>query len=96
MANICNNNFFAYTEDKNNVDVIKNFCKDLESSDIEEKKSGIYVQFESKNVFPEEDMKELYNLLPNKKDIYMRCISVEYEYRYHAFWECDKNGWKQV
>ena len=41
-------------------------------------------------------MRKLYESIPNKEDIYMRCLSVEYGCMYHALWECDENGWREV
>lgn len=39
---------------------------------------------------------ELYDKIPDKEDIYMRCLSVEYGCLYHVLWVCDNNGWKEV
>lgn len=41
-------------------------------------------------------MNDLYNGLPNKNDIFMRCLSVEYGNLYHALWVCNSNGWHEV
>ena len=41
-------------------------------------------------------MNELFNSIPNKEDIYMRCLSVEYGCLYHALWTCDEHGWREV
>ena len=55
------------------------------------------ITFESKWTFPEEQMKDLYNHLPDKEnDIYITCLSIEYGNLYHALWVCDKNGWREV
>ena len=76
MANICDNTFYAYSEDQNNLKVIEDFFEDWGSVDVE--------------------MNELYEKLPNKDDIDMRCLSVEYGCLYHALWICDKDGWRET
>ena len=96
MSNICNNTFYAYSEDSSNLKVIKNFFDDWHAACLEEIDNSIDCYFESKWTFPEAEMNELYEKLPNKDDIYMRCLSVEYGYLYHALWICDKNGWKET
>ena len=35
MANICDNTFYAYSEDQSNLKVIEDFFEDWESADIE-------------------------------------------------------------
>ena len=52
--------------------------------------------FEPKWTFPETKMNKLYKKLPNKDDIDMRCLSVEYGCLYHALWVCDKDGWRET
>lgn len=96
MANICNNLFYAYSEDKNNLNTIKEFFENWESADIEESDENIDILFDSKWTFPEENMEELFQLIPNKEDIYMRCLSYEFGNEYHALWVCDKEGWCEV
>lgn len=96
MANICDNTFYAYTEDKNNTEVITNFFENWWGAVVEAYDNAMDVYFESKWVFPEEDMKELFEAIPNKEDIYMRCLSVEYGDLYHALWVCEEDGWKEV
>ena len=42
-------------------------------------------------------MNRLYEGIPNKEDIYMRCLSVEYGCLYHALWICEnEEGWDEV
>lgn len=97
MANICNNLFYAYSEDKNNLNTIKEFFENWESADIEESDENIDILFDSKWTFPEENMEELFQLIPNKEDIYMRCLSYEFGNEYHALWACENdNGWISV
>lgn len=97
MANICDNTFHACGSSEN-LQVIKDFLEeklsfvDIDWYDVEEMDAC----FESKWTFPEEIMQELYEKIPDKDDIYMRCLSVEYGFMYHALWECDEDGWKEV
>ncbi len=96
MSNICNNTFFACSEDRQNIDTIINFFHDWHFADIEDSGDSVDVYFESKWYFPEEEMEKLYEAIPNKEDIYMRCLSVEYGVMYHSLWECGTDGWKEV
>lgn len=94
MANICDNTFYAYTEDSDNYICIKRFLETALKADLyEQDGTTIEATFESKWTFPENLMKELYDNLTNKEDIYMRCLSVEYGCYYHALWVCDEDGW---
>lgn len=93
MANICDNTFYAYSEDLSNLEVIEDFFKDWSNACIERCGNDINCYFESKWTFPKEEMNRLYEKIPNKNDIYMRCLSVEYGCLYHALWICDANGW---
>lgn len=77
MANICDNTFYACSEDRQNIEAIINFFNGWSYADIEDSGESVDVYFESRWDFPEEEMKKLYESLPNKKDIYMRCLSVE-------------------
>ena len=96
MSNICDNTFYAYSEDQNNLKVIEDFFEDWGNADIERGDNSIDCYFESKWTFPEAEMNELYEKLPNKDDIYMRCLSVEYGCLYHALWVCDEDGWRET
>lgn len=95
MANICDNTFYAYTEDENNAKVIVDFLEEYFDADIDPYDCDINAYFDSKWTFPEEKMEELFGLIPNKDDIYMRCLSVEYGCLYHALWVCDEDGWSE-
>lgn len=96
MANICDNTFYAYSEDKSNLNTIIEFVKTLEDTDITYDDESISAYFSSNWCFPEDDMNNLFESIPNKQDIYMRCLSVEYGCLYHALWICDEYGWKEV
>lgn len=96
MSNPCDNTFYAYTEDSANVEVIKNFFDNWHNADCEVDGGQIDVYFDSRWDFPLEEMNNLFESIPNKKDIYMRCLSVEYGCLYHALWICDEDGWREV
>ena len=96
MANICTNLMYICSEDRQNIDVAINFCHNRPYSDIEDSDTSIDVLFDSKWTFPEEEMNKLYKSIPNKDDIYMRCLSYEFGNLYHALWVCDENGWREV
>lgn len=97
MANICDNTFYVCSTDRKNIDIIIEFFKNWPYTDITYSGESIVIYFDSKWTFPKVEMDKLYELIPNKEDIYMRCLSVEYGTMYHALWECDgKNGWREV
>lgn len=97
MANICDNQFYAYSENSENIECILNFFNDWDNvCHGESTEDTIELYFESKWEFPEEEMINLYQLIPNKSDIYMRCLSVEYGCMYHSLWYCDEDGWHET
>ena len=96
MANICDNTFYAYSKDSSNLKVIEDFFEDWRSADVERCDNSIDCYFESRWTFPEAEMNKLYEKLPNKEDIYSRCLSVEYCNCYYALWVCNEDGWDEV
>lgn len=96
MANICSNTFYACSEDRQNINTIINFFHDWPYAEMEDSDTSVDIYFDSKWIFPEEEMNKLYNMIPNKKDIYMRCLSYEFGNLYHALWICDEDGWREV
>lgn len=96
MSNPCNNTLYAYSEDRKNIEAIIKFFNKWPYSDIDDSGESVDIYFDSRWTFPEEEMKKLYESIPNKDNIYMRCLSVEYGCMYHALWECDENGWREV
>ena len=96
MANICLNTMYVESETRENLDaVITFFNNNLKYYDYEDNGDSLDISFDSRWVFPEELMEELFEAIPNKSDIYMRCLSVEYGCMYHALWYCDKDGWHE-
>ena len=100
MANICNNTFYAISENEENINYIHDF---FENSDYIydlgfKEYNEIEIYFESKWTFPGDFMQDLINNIPYKEDIYMRCLSVEYGCEYVAFnkWEGDTDHWIHV
>lgn len=96
MANICLNTMYVESETRENLDaVITFFNNNLKYYDYEDNGDSLDISFDSRWVFPEELMEELFETIPNKSDIYMRCLSVEYGCMYHALWYCDGDGWHE-
>lgn len=95
MSNICENTIRVYTNDEDNIDYIIKFLESEINADIEEISEG-YLEgyFDSRWDFPEELMENLYKGLPNKEDIDITVLSVEWGCFYCAFHTCDKDGWK--
>lgn len=94
MANICSNEFYAYSEDKENLETIEKFFDEWGDAEWDEDgDGGINCYFSSKWNFPEKSMDDLYASIPNKKDIYMRCLSVEYGCDVIQYHKCEEDGW---
>lgn len=94
MANICENELRVYSEDSKNLEYITNFIEDnLDVSNVYEDEEILTINFYSKWYFPESIMDELYEGIPNKKDVSMVCFSVEWGNFYSAFHICDSEGW---
>ena len=97
MANICNNDFFCNSENEENLKVVEKFITDELNAEIYYiDESTIEATFESKWRFPESKMEELFYMIPNKDDIFMRCMSTEFNTLYHELWVCDDNNWISV
>ena len=96
MANICTNTMYVESETRENLDsIITFFNNNLKYYDYEDSGNSLDISFDSRWVFPEELMEELFEAIPNKSDIYMRCLSIEYGCMYHALWYCDEDGWHE-
>ena len=97
MANMCDNTFYAYSEDRNNLKYIKKFLEENLEADVEINIDTIDAYFDSKWTFPLDLMDELYKGIPNKNDIYMRCLSVEYGFDYVSYHKCEgEDGWQCI
>lgn len=97
MANICDNTLYAESDDNENIQAIINFFESWnEANVVYEDGNFIEVYFDSKWSFPEKEMNNLFDNIPNKSDIYMRCLSVEWGNYYHAMFVCNNEGWKEV
>jgi len=92
MANICENTLQVYSEKPENLKCVESFFKDW--GDIEKvDEENLEIYFDSKWTFPEEEMDKLYVELPDKSNISMTCLSVEWGCLYCQFHTCDEDGW---
>lgn len=98
MANICSNTFFASSNNKENIEYVSKFLIDNLEADVDEFDDCIDAYFDSKWTFPEKLMDKLYEGIPDKSDIYMHCLSVEYGLLYHALHVVHEHtkGWEDV
>ena len=97
MANICDNTLYVQSDNRENLETVRKFFdENFEYYDCDDSGACLDIFFDSKWTFPENLMKELFDAIPDKSDIYMRCLSVEYGCMYHALWYCDENGWEEV
>lgn len=93
MANVCDNQLRIYTENEENQKYVIDFLKRKLNANIEGNNTDIEAYFGSKWMFPADIMDELYKGMPNKDDIDMTCLSVEWGCYYCEFHSCDKDGW---
>lgn len=93
MANVCDNQLRVYTENEENQKYVIDFLKKNLHAEIEGDNTEIEAYFDSKWMFPTDLMEELYKGIPDKKDIDMTCLSVEWGCRYCEFHTCDEDGW---
>lgn len=97
MANICENSMFVQSEDCRNLDHIEKFMRSWTYADIEHVDNDIIeIYFDSKWDFPIDEMNKMVEDLPNKDDIYIRVLSVEYGEYYCAFHVYDGVSWECV
>lgn len=97
MANICSNELHVYIEDKDNKECIIKFMDDnFNYVVLEASEDYLEISFDSRWIFPEKEMNELYEKLPNKDDIEMTCLSIEWGCYYCTFHTCDEDGWTAV
>lgn len=97
MANICENTMYVMSENRENLDTIIKWYNENIMADIDDNGDCLDIFFDSKWTFPEDLMQELFEAIPDKSDIYMRCLSVEYGCDYVAYHKCiDSRGWVQI
>ena len=98
MSNLCDNTFFANSSDSKNIKAVADFLNESGLFNVHYSigENCIDARFNSDWVFPETEMNELLNSIPNRENIYMRCLSVEYGQMYHALWECRGQEWIEV
>lgn len=97
MANICENTMYVASNNEENLNFIEKFFnEEFSYADCCNNGDSLDIYFDSKWTFPEELMQKLYEGIPDKSDIYMRCLSVEYGCMYHALWYCDEDGWHET
>lgn len=94
MANVCENNFYAYGSEET-IAFISEFLKEHFDADVDCQVDELFAYFDSRWTFPEEMMEELFNSISDKEELYMRCLSVEYGCMYHSLWYCDEDGWHE-
>ena len=95
MANTCENTMHFYTTSRDNIEYTKKwFNRNLPQGDVVADNDFVDVYFDSKWTFPEELMNKFYQDIPNKDDINIVVLSVEWGCYYCAFHTCDGDDWK--
>ena len=97
MANPATNMFYV-SGSKENIEFVLSKISEYFSNIfiIHQDDDYTELEFDSDWNFPEEEMSEIFEDLPDKEDIYMRCLSYEFGTLYHSLWVCDKDGWHEV
>lgn len=72
MSNPCSNTFYAYSKDRKNIEAIIKFFIEWPYSGIDDSGESVDIYFDSRWTFPEKEMNELFEIIPNKDDIHMR------------------------
>lgn len=97
MANVCQNTMFVQSEDSRNLDHIEKFMGEWAYADIESVDDQVLeIYFDSRWDFPIDEMNKMVENLPNKDDIYIRVLSVEYGEYYCAFHVYDGESWEYM
>lgn len=96
MANLCENTLVINSNSQKNINYITDFIKtNFECNSLEYVNDNcIKIEFNSKWMFPVFEMDQMFQNLPNKEDIQMDCLSVEWGCYYCEFRSCDSMGWK--
>lgn len=93
MANVCENRMYVQSEDEQNLIAIREYFDNWKSACIDEIDSDSFeVYFDSRWDFPLADMQDMVKLIPNKDDIYIKCLSIEWGESYCEFNEYDGDG----
>ena len=73
MANICDNTLYVQSDNRENLEIVRKFFNEnFEYYDCDDSGDCLDIFFDSKWTFPENLMKELFDAIPDKSDIYMR------------------------
>ena len=97
MANICDNTFFASSENQESLNVLAAFLEENLSVDfIDQSEDYLDLQFSSRWVFPCEVFEELlkeHKELSEDTTLYMRCLSTEYGCDYVSYRTYRDGAW---
>ena len=97
MANICTNELVVHSENADNLIYVNSFCRDhFNITKIFDNYPDLYIDFESDWTFPENIMNKMFENLPDKEDINMECLSIEWGNYYAVFNVCNSKGWMLV
>lgn len=95
MANICENKMYVYSKDPANIKHLREWCKENLDGSLELIDDECFeYYFDSRWDFPEQEMIEMVDELPNKDDIYIRVLSVEEANCYCAFHVYEGGEWE--
>jgi hypothetical protein len=95
MANICENKMYVYSQDSANIKHLRAWCKENLDGSLELIDDECFeYYFDSRWDFPEQEMIEMVDELPNKDDIYIRVLSVEEAGCYCAFHVYEGGEWE--
>lgn len=95
MANICENEMHVYSENPNNIEYIKEYFDEWHSAEIVEiDDDTLNIFFESRWDFPLTEMEKMVKGIPDKENIDLECLSVEWGNWYTCFHVYQGDEWR--
>jgi hypothetical protein len=95
MANICENELHIFTESIENISAVTKFFNDkfpyCTIDDVGD--NNIVIYFDSRWDFPKQAMGDLVEIIPDKENIRLDCLSVEWGNYYCAFHSYTGDKW---
>lgn len=95
MANVCENELRVFSENPDNISKVMEFFKEnwnyYDFDEVDSENLTIY--FDSKWDFPELQMIDLVNNLPDKENVSMTCLSTEWGNMYAEFHYFNGQHW---
>jgi hypothetical protein len=90
-----NNELRGYSTNEENLKVIEDFMrKNFKHCTIDRYNYDITVRYESEKNFPDPEVKELLEILPDKRDIYLDCLTADWDSFFCVFYTVESGEWE--